>query len=122
MTRIEIPIPVWKCYVVGYLDCGVNDAIKDFAKHCKLPVPELDEEDPNKQATMLSVEGTKDAAIWFRDKKPAPNIVAHESFHAAYHILRVSGVDDEETLAYLIDYIVLELTRVINPKLYKAKK
>ena len=122
MKRIEIPISVWKCYVVGYLDCSVNDAIKDFAKRCKVPDPELDREDPNKQATMLSVEGTKDAAIWFRDKKPVPNIVAHEALHAAHHILKVSGVDDEESLAYLIDYIVLELTRVINPKLYKAKK
>lgn len=52
--------------------------------------------------------------IWFRDRRPGCGIVAHECFHAAYHVLSRElqvRVDDnnEEIFAYYLDWLVREI-------------
>lgn len=54
------------------------------------------------------------AGIWFRDIKPFAHVVAHESVHAAMHILQKRGVpigEISEVLPWLVDYLVRQIGR-----------
>lgn len=51
--------------------------------------------------------------IWLKNSKF--HILAHECFHAAYHILRDRGVyltdGSEESFAYLMDFLIQEIRK-----------
>lgn len=109
MRIVTIPLPIYRCHVVAYFGGDRKEAFTRFTKRCRLPVTEWPEPKGGTDATTLQLEETKDAAIWFRRRKPKPEIIAHEAFHATSHILRFAGVDDEEAAAYLLDYLVSQI-------------
>lgn len=47
--------------------------------------------------------------------EPTPGIIAHESFHAVWNMLKGVGAElDDETVAYHLDYLVSAIHKFMN--------
>ncbi len=68
-----------------------------------------------------SKEGIFRVAVWFIDEFPSVNLAAHEMFHVTYFILdfRELGLtrSSEEAFAYLLDFLIEEISVNIWAKL-----
>lgn len=62
----------------------------------------------------------KNCCIWFPERNPSLSTVAHEVWHASFHILMKSGVefgyDAEEAWAHHFDWLFCEVLRGLWPK------
>lgn len=106
--KFVVPCNVWSCSV--HVLCGypAEEADKVYKKKI-FDTEELGENVGIWDAFCLRTNQSKSVVLWYKAKHPDISSVVHESIHAAYHILEMSGVDltpnNHEPLAYLADWI-----------------
>ena len=124
VTLIEIPIynrnivvgsdctcAEYKEWIKTTLECGNRiDTILDT-------VNELFADGRRYKASTVNIQNAE-LLLHFRDK--SPGVIAHEAFHITYAILDDAGIKlsfkSDETFAYLIEYLVTEITEVLKIK------
>ena len=85
-----------------------------LADACDESGVEYDEDERLEANTALCVtwhdRGHMRGMIWFNDKKPDPNTIAHECLHMCRYVLQTSGIplieETEEAYAYYLGYLV----------------
>lgn len=102
LTKIEIPIDLFKCGVVvciGDLRKAVN-ALKSDGLTIDGDMDGLGDS----AGASFGFVGLPDKGIWLSE--PDPFVLVHEAVHSARSLLADKGVSDEETLCYLVEYLV----------------
>jgi hypothetical protein len=66
------------------------------------------------------VEFQKDLMVLFIQPDASPSIMAHQAVHIANHVFKQCGimldVDNDEPQAYLIGWIVKQISNFVSPK------
>jgi len=91
-------------YEVAYHAAPSQDALMDFMRthgNDVTPIPQ----GPASRGRTWFFKDTNNTAVWVRDASNLP-VLAHEMYHAAMFIARAAGIDDEETVAYMIQYLM----------------
>lgn len=108
-----IKVDVWRFEVIVLTGMTQKEAFSYL---------ELEKEPEVEHATGLTIvnlpankkEGLHCVAAWFEQEFPPVNLVTHEIFHVAYYILDFRGLGlsraSEEAFAYLIDYLIQEIS------------
>lgn len=103
LKRITVICDVYKCGVVFLI--GSPEAMIASQKDVGVPLPEIDEAFFGGADGMLITRvNDPDRVVWLR-RWSIPCLV-HEAVHAAKSMLTQKGVDDEESLCYLVEHIV----------------
>lgn len=103
MTRLDIPIDLFKCGIVFY--CGDRHAMRRTLAADGLLVSDSDFGDIGSSVgAVLDIVDEPDKILWLA-ALDLP-VLVHEAVHAAKRILDEKGVSDEETLCYLVEHIV----------------
>lgn len=119
---LKIPIDIFRCQVHVILVESIDDAEVILADVYEI---ELEDDDFMAMCFDFVPSGEKEDVfgyypIVYLSNEICPGIVAHESFHCVKAITGRHRVNDEETSAYLLDYIVEETHKEIE-KLKKRK-
>lgn len=98
------PVDLYKRGVCVFL--GTREQFKAYLEREEIDF-DWDGEDTDKmldkyQAVTLR---TDTDCIIYSDKEVDEGVLAHECVHAAKHVLRIVGVEDEEAEAYLVEYL-----------------
>ena len=107
--RIDVPVDILKCGVVAW----IGDKGKMRAELAKdgLTVSDKDFDGIGEAVgAVLDFQGEPDKLIWLEVFDVY--VLVHEAIHAAKRILDEKGISDEETLCYLVEYLV----RVISSR------
>ena len=107
-------------------DLGMRDDIaKEFADELKDILKEEDFLFPGTTITLTTNKGYTDVFCIFNGDSPKSvpkEVIIHEMFHAMRSICKTSGVDDEETMAYMLDYLCRKFFEICNTFGKKDKK
>lgn len=100
-----------------YADCSLQDAINHYCKFYKI--------DPwtsnsSGQGNFFGHTSLKTFGIWFKDKKPNTDVIAHEVFHAIVclgeKLKTPINEDTEELFAYYNQMLFREICRILRIK------
>ena len=107
-------------------DLGMrNDIAKEFADELKSVLKEEDYLTAGLTTTITTNKGYKDVFCIFDGDSPkslSKEVIIHEMFHAMRSICKTSEVDDEETMAYMLDYLCRKFFEISNTFGKKDKK
>lgn len=108
---------VWTSGILVGVGVRYETALK---RYCALAGvdPFDDKINPGVEARTLAIGNIKNCLLWFKDRKPAPDLIAHEAVHASYYLLKLSGLRftdrTEEAFAYHVAWLVREIGRRIG--------
>ena len=126
MKVCKIPEPYYRAVIYLAIDCTADEIVNYCKSHFKAdPVAEVDVDNADGGAIItLTYDCGKLWILWLSKSNDKNNLIpglAHEIFHLAGRILKDRGielnVDNDEPMAYLIEY----LTAIIMQKV-KGKK
>lgn len=107
-------------------DLGMRDDIaKEFADELKKVLKEEAYLSSGLTTTITTNRGYKDVFCIFDGDSPkslSKEVIIHEMFHAMRFICKICGVDDEETMAYMLDYFCRKFFEICNSFGKKDKK
>lgn len=107
-------------------DLGFKDDIaKEFADELKDILKEEDFLFPGTTIALTTNKGYTDVFCIFKGDSPKSvpkEVIIHEMFHAMRSICKTSGVNDEETMAYMLDYLCRKFFEICNTFGKKDKK
>lgn len=91
----------------------LSDAVRDYLRQMGEPEDsEQCEESPTRSGNFTGLSRRAPCLIWLKEDADI-GIIAHESFHAVFHILTTLGVvvsdDSEEAVAYPLGWLVQEI-------------
>ncbi len=101
-TKIEIPIDLFKCGVVVCIG-SYRQTVNALAADGFAIDGDTNGLDDSAGASFGFV-GLPDKGIWLSE--PDLFVLVHEAVHTARSLLADKGVSDEETLCYLVEYLV----------------
>jgi hypothetical protein len=64
--------------------------------------------------TFDTVDGEAGGSTIFYPRRPTNGFIVHETYHAVVDLANYIGFDDEETMAYLIQYIVENTIKIVR--------
>ena len=110
MKKVFDPI-----FLAHYLIQIGGDIQKGLEKYSELiGVNSFIVERTNRKGHFFSHTNHKGGFVWIKDKKDIET-VAHEAFHATYHVLTHTGVilkeESEEIFAYYLGWLVKEILK-----------
>lgn len=109
MSRIDVPIDVFKCGVVAWI--GDRDRMRTTLAADGFIIPDAEFADiGDAVGAVLDFQNEPDKLIWMETFDFC--VLIHEAVHAAKRMLDEKGISDEETLCYLVEYLV----RVISSR------
>ncbi len=99
-------------------DLGMKDDIaKELADRLKKVLKEETYLSSGLTTTITTNRGYKGIFCIFDGNSPkviSKEVVIHEMFHAMRFICKIVGVDDEETMAYMLDYLCRKFFEICN--------
>lgn len=96
------PVDLYKRGVMVFL--GTREAVKRFITEEYDDVWDDESEEILDRTSAVTFRLSSDALI-FSSKPITDGVMVHEIGHAAKHLLRIVGVEDEEAECYLIEYL-----------------
>lgn len=107
----------YRVFCGGSIDQFKADVRKWYKKKDP-PFQDLDSEDFQQCFGSVFITNTMHFAIWFPDRKPSPEFIAHESVHLSMHLLGAVNVklekDNHEALAYHVGFLVREISKKVG--------
>lgn len=98
-------------YLFSWMVCfggELNEAIKEYATRCR-GIP-WTVEPGRRNGHFAAYTDRKCGLLWFRHKRPAAHVVAHEAYHATFFAMQFHEVPaieaTEEVFAYYLEYLV----------------
>lgn len=112
IQRFTVVDPVYHFQVTGIYGGTEQEAINWYARKLHVEPWKLDE--GNRWGHFTCYRPFKNSIIWFKDKYPPANVVAHECFHAVMYLFETFGMkgpteDSEEVFAYYLQWLVSKL-------------
>lgn len=112
MKRLLIECSPYASTILVRIGGSVESAEKEFRKAFKLSEPH---DFRFSRAFVVRPANSLHLGMWFESCRPSPDIIAHESIHAAIFVLDNAGVkidpDNHEALTYLAESIVRKVWR-----------
>lgn len=103
----------------------VEECAKEFAKEIQEILEEENFLPLGLTTTITTKQGYKDIFCIFEGTSPkaiSKEVIIHEMFHAMKSICKSAGVDDEETMAYMLEYLCKKFFEIVDAFGKKAKK
>ena len=98
-------------------DLGMIDkCAKEFAKEIQNILEEENFLSPGLTTTITTRSGYKDIFCIFDGISPkviSKEVIIHEMFHAMRSICKSAGVEDEETMAYMLEYLCHKFFEIV---------
>ena len=105
-----IDVPIWKCQVA--IIVGSLDFLKRTLRDSKwdMTVFPPDSDFAKAEAMTIHNGGNGSVVIYSRNPINTP-VLVHELFHATIAIMRANEVNDDEAVAYTMEYLYKEATK-----------
>jgi hypothetical protein len=110
---INLEIPIYKTVLNILIAKDVYSALKIIGCH-----KEMEREYWDSANAVFNISPNGHWSLAFAAKKITPGTIAHECLHATFAILESKGIKynrkSEEAFTYLLDYLVDEVTKIIE--------